>query len=225
MALGNKYELIGTLEILDEKSHASKLTVLIEQLLYDKNIDIQSINGVAISKGPGSYTGLRIGASVVKGICYRLNIPVISINTLQILCMGFIQSGFLRKNKIENPLLLCPMIDAKRMEVYRAFYNNYAQPVSEIKSEIIHGESFKDELQINKILIFGSGAEKCKSLIQNPNIFFADGYRPLASYMISLAYDAFLQRKFEDCAYFEPYYLKDFVPTINKKIKRFTKIL
>ncbi len=124
IALGSDYELIGTLEISDEKSHASMLTILIEKLLREKDIEINSLDAIAISKGPGSFTGLRIGVSCAKGICYALGLPLISVNTLQLLAQGFLQSLFLRKMKLETTdLLLCPMIDARRMEVYRAFFN------------------------------------------------------------------------------------------------------
>jgi tRNA threonylcarbamoyladenosine biosynthesis protein TsaB len=218
IALGSDYELIGTLEISDERSHASMLTVLIEKLLLEKDIEINKLDAIAISKGPGSYTGLRIGVSCAKGISYALGLPLVSVNTLQLLAQGFIQSGFLRKMKIDsNNLLLCPMIDAKRMEVYRALFDNNAEPAGEIEAEIIHENSFGETLLTNKVVFFGSGAEKCKHLILHPNAFFADGFRPNASYMVSIAYDAYLQKKFESSAYFEPFYLKDFITTIPKR--------
>jgi tRNA threonylcarbamoyladenosine biosynthesis protein TsaB len=217
IALGSDYELIGTLEISDEKSHASMLTVLIEKLLHEKDIKINQLNAVAISKGPGSYTGLRIGVSCAKGISYALQLPLISVNTLQSLAQGFIQSRYVSKMKIEcNNLLLCPMIDARRMEVYRAIFNLNTELVGEIEAEIIDENSFRETLQTNKVVFFGSGAEKCKHLIQHPNAFFADGFRPNASYMISFAFDSFLKNEFEDPAYFEPFYLKDFITTIPK---------
>ncbi len=218
IALSDNYELLGTLEINGEKSHASMLTILIKKLLNEKDIDINKLDAVAISKGPGSYTGLRIGTSVAKGICYALDIPLISISTLQLLCWGLLYKGILRKVKINDQnILLCPMIDARRMEVYMAFFNKTCERINEIKAEIIQESTFYDELISNKIIFFGSGAEKCKNIVQNQNAYFFDNIAPDASYMISLAYDSFIQRKFENCAYFEPFYLKDFVATFSKK--------
>ena len=215
VALSNNYDLIGTFETTDERSHAAMLTVLIQKLLKIKEIDIGELNAVAISRGPGSYTGLRIGVSVAKGICYALNIPLIAINTLQLISLGLIQSG---KIKIQNQnLLLCPMIDARRKEVYRALFDHNANQVSTIEAEIIDDNSFQNELLSTNIVFFGSGAEKCKIILQNPNAIFIDGFKPNASYMVSLAYDAFLNNNFEDCAYFEPFYLKDFIATIPKR--------
>jgi tRNA threonylcarbamoyladenosine biosynthesis protein TsaB len=193
------------------------LTVLIEKLLCEKDIEINKLDAIAISKGPGSYTGLRIGVSCAKGISYALGLPLIAVNTLQSLAQGFIQSRYLRKMKIENNnLLLCPMIDARRMEVYMAFFDLNAELTSEIEAEIIHENSFEETLLSNIIVFFGSGAEKCKHLIQHPNAIFADGFRPNASYMVSIAYDNYLQKKFESPAYFEPFYLKDFITTVPK---------
>jgi tRNA threonylcarbamoyladenosine biosynthesis protein TsaB len=218
VALSKDYELISTLEINEEKSHASKLTVLVTKLLYEKEIDIKRLDAVAVSKGPGSYTGLRIGVSVAKGICYALNIPLIAINTLQILTLGLINSGGLRKTNItgEN-IILCPLIDARRMEVYRAFFNMNGDQISEITAEIIHKDSFCEELKSNYIIFFGSGADKCKNVILNPNAIFIDEIKPNASYMVIFASDFFIQKKFENYAYFEPLYLKDFVTTVPKK--------
>jgi tRNA threonylcarbamoyladenosine biosynthesis protein TsaB len=218
IALGDKYNLIGTLDIADEKSHSSMLTVLINELFKQKQININELNAVAISKGPGSYTGLRIGVSVAKGISYALNKPIIGINTLQILSKGFIQSNAFRQitNEEEN-ILLCPMLDARRMEVYNAFFSLSNEPVSEISASIIDPNSFIADLEVRKIFFFGSGSQKCKDVITHSNAFFIEGIKPHASNMISLAYDAFLQQKFEDNAYFEPFYLKDFVATVAKR--------
>jgi tRNA threonylcarbamoyladenosine biosynthesis protein TsaB len=218
VALSNNYELLSTLEISEEKSHAAKLTVLIKKLFSEKEIDVNKLSAVAVCKGPGSYTGLRIGVSVAKGICYALDIPLISISSLQLLCLGLIYEGWLRKIETsDRNLLLCPLIDARRMEVYKAFFNNIGEQIGTIEAEIIHENSFYDELIANKIVFFGSGAEKCKSIIQNQNAYFIDKIKPNASYMVSFAYDSFVQKKFENYAYFEPFYLKDFVATVSKK--------
>jgi tRNA threonylcarbamoyladenosine biosynthesis protein TsaB len=218
VALGNEYELLGTLEITDGKSHASMLTVLIEKLLIKKEINFSELKAVAVSKGPGSYTGLRIGVSVAKGICYALNIPLISINTLQIMSEGFIQSGYLRKHNIlEENILLCPLMDARRMEVYTAFFNNQSEPVNEIQALVLDSTSFNNELEKAQVAFFGSGSAKCIGLIQHSNALFVENVNPHASNMVSAAYDSFLHNKFEDIAYFEPFYLKDFVATLPKR--------
>ena len=218
VALGDKYELIATLEIADERSHSSMLTFLINNLFQQKNIDIKDLDAIAISMGPGSYTGLRIGVSVAKGISYALNIPIVALNTLQILCTSLVESGYIRKLKINDEnILLCPMLDARRMEVYNGFFNVKAEPISKISATIIDSGSFKNELDTCKVFFFGSGSEKCKDIIENGNANFVLGFKPHAGNMISLAYDLFLQKKFEDNAYFEPFYLKDFVATIPKR--------
>jgi tRNA threonylcarbamoyladenosine biosynthesis protein TsaB len=218
IALSDSYNLIGTLDITEEKSHASMLTVLIEKLLSDKDIDIKKLDAVAINKGPGSYTGLRIGMSVAKGICYALNIPLISVNSLQMMCIGLIQSGKLKKIGNHNSeVILCPMSDAKRMEVYSALLNLNVEFITEIEATTITEISYKEKLDSGIVVFFGSGVGKCKSVIQNQNAYFIENFYPHASFMISLAFDSFLQKKFEDIAYFEPFYLKDFVTTTPKR--------
>jgi tRNA threonylcarbamoyladenosine biosynthesis protein TsaB len=218
VALSNNYELIGTREVHNDKSHASMLTVLIEGLLKEKEVEIQSLDAIAVSKGPGSYTGLRIGVSVAKGLSYGLNVPMIAVNTLQLLSMGFLQTEYLRKFNLNSAkTLLCPMIDARRMEVYRALFNLNGLPESEILAEVINETSFDEYLVENKIIFFGNGSDKCREVIHHPNAIFVDGFNPNASSMISLAYEAYVSEDFVDTAYFEPYYLKDFVATLSQK--------
>ena len=217
-AVSRNYDLIGTLEIKDEKSHASLLTVLIQKLFAEKEINLKEIDAVAISKGPGSYTGLRIGVSVSKGICYALNVPLISINTLQVLCHALLKnekSKFIKSS--ESNFILCPMIDARRMEVYMAFFDKKGEQKNDITATLVQENSFSDLLKLNNIVFFGSGAEKCKNIIQHKNAFYFDNIWPNAIDMISLAYDSYLLKSFENTAYFEPFYLKDFVATIPKK--------
>jgi tRNA threonylcarbamoyladenosine biosynthesis protein TsaB len=218
IALSDGYNLSGTLDITEEKSHATMLTVLIEKIFSDKEIDIKKLDAVAISKGPGSYTGLRIGMSVAKGICYALNIPLISVNSLQILCIGLIQSGKLKNIGDSNSeIILCAVADAKRMEVYNALFNLNAEFISEIEATTINDNSYKEKLDSGVVVFFGSGVGKCKSVIQHQNACFIENFNPHASFMISLAFDSYLQKKFEDVAYFEPFYLKDFVATAPKR--------
>lgn len=218
VALSNDYEFIGCLEITDGKSHSTMLTVLIEKLLSEKNISMNSLSAVAISMGPGSYTGLRIGVSVAKGICYALNIPLIAINTLQLLTVGLLQNEVFKKLNLNNTeLLICPMIDARRMEVYRAFYNSDSEIVGEVEAEILTELSFNTILETKKVVFLGSGSEKFRTITSHKNAVFVENILPHASYMVSSAFDSFSRNSFEDCAYFEPFYLKDFVAVVSKK--------
>jgi tRNA threonylcarbamoyladenosine biosynthesis protein TsaB len=218
VALSDGTNLIGTLESVGEKSHASQLTLLIDKLLILHKISFDQLSAVAVSKGPGSYTGLRIGVSTAKGICYGLNIPLIGVCTLNTMSESFLKSNYVLKNKILNKdVILCPMIDARRMEIYRQFFNIKSEPKGTIVAEEINSNSFSEELKQKPVYFFGSGAEKIKSVINNDNAYFVDGINPHASYMIGIANSAFIYNQFEDVAYFEPYYLKDFVATVPKK--------
>lgn len=218
VALSNGTGLIGSTESVGEKSHASLLTVLIDKLLSSHNVSFSELSAVAISKGPGSYTGLRIGVSTAKGICYGLNIPLIAVSTLNTMCICFLKSSYAIKNKIqEKDVLLCPMIDARRMEVYRQLLKTNGEQVGVIVAEEINSNSFSEELKTKAIYFFGSGAEKTKAVLNKDSAYFIDGINPHATNMVELAYTAYENKQFEDVAYFEPYYLKDFVATIPKK--------
>ena len=155
-----------------------------------------------MSKGPGSYTGLRIGVSTAKGLCYALNVPLISVSTLKAMAFGMAQK--------EKSDLYCPMIDARRMEVYNAFYNSTNNEIRGIQADIIEVDSYQKELN-KKVLFFGDGAEKCKQMIQHPNAKFIDRIFPSSKDMLEIANQKFAEKDFEDVAYFEPFYLKDFV--------------
>lgn len=197
--------------------HSELLTVFIQDLFKENNIEFSAIDAVAVSKGPGSYTGLRIGVSVAKGLCYGLNKPLIGIGSLE--GMGV----FAAKNTAEfietvesDNFLFCPMIDARRMEVYCALYNSDGEEIRPVKAEIIDENSFAEYLGEKKILFFGNGAEKCKDKITNKNALFEGPMLTSARFMQNLAEIKFNKQEFEDLAYFEPYYLKDFVATIPK---------
>lgn len=218
VALSENSKLIGVRETELEKSHASQLTVLIEGLLRSSAIEISDLKAVAVSKGPGSYTGLRIGVSVAKGLCYGLNIPLIAINTLHFLKYGiFNTSEYNLLKKTHADFLICSMIDARRMEVYRALQKENGELIGEIMAEEVSSQSFQDFLTNNKIVFIGSGADKCQHIINHENAFFINGIRPLASQMTELSYQSFEHKKFENLAYFEPFYLKDFIATTSKK--------
>lgn len=192
------------------QNHAALLSPFIQQII-DNNKNIK-IDAVAVSEGPGSYTGLRIGVSTAKGLCYGYDVPLIAVDTLSILCQEVIST-----QKLEENALLCPMIDARRMEVYNAIYDTKLNKQGETKSVIITEESFLELLNNNIVYFFGNGAEKCKSLITHSNARFIDTIIPLAKNMIAMAEEKFANKDFVDTAYFEPFYLKEFQATTPKK--------
>ncbi len=212
VALALKGKLISSLREDTPNSHSLKLTVLIESLLEQANVTAENLDAVAVSSGPGSYTGLRIGVSVSKGICYGAGIPLIALPSLEVLAANFLE----KHPEIEEKALLCPMIDARRMEVYSALYNKALEEERPVAAEIIDENSFADIRSARPTYYFGDGASKCSSVIANPSAFFIDGIVPLASAMIPLAKDRYKAGKFEDVAYFEPFYLKNFVATTAK---------
>ena len=203
-------------------NHSQLLTVFIEDLFRENNYDISAIDAVAVSKGPGSYTGLRIGVSVAKGLCFGLDKPLIGVGSIE--AMGHFAAEnvaeFYAKNEGEE-LLFCPMIDARRMEVYTAFFNEKGEAVKDVSAEIIDEDSFADFLTNKKVLFFGNGAEKCRTKLTHTNAIFAGPAKTSARFMQSLSEQKYNKQQFEDVAYFEPFYLKDFVATVpkNKVIK------
>ena len=212
VALSQDGHTIASLEEHQANSHATILTVLINQLLSDKDISASQLSAVAVSSGPGSYTGLRIGVSVAKGICYAAKIPLIALPTLQIIAANAVS-----RMDTNEDILLCPMIDARRMEVYSALYRCNLQLVRDVTAEIITEESYKNLLTTQKILFAGNGASKCQTLIQHHNArFINDVYAPAAE-MGMLAFKKYNTQQFEDVAYFEPFYLKNFIATVPKK--------
>lgn len=190
--------------------HAAKLTLFIEEVMGQAHLTFNDLDAVAVSKGPGSYTGLRIGVSTAKGLCFALDKPLIAINTLKMMAAGFLQ---------QNPGfkgLICPMIDARRMEVFTGVYDGDLTEIEPTNAKIIDDNSFIDLLAQNDIAFIGNGAEKCQALINHTNAQFLSANFNSATYMSSLANLAFMDNKFEDVAYFEPFYLKDFVFTTPK---------
>jgi len=207
VALCNDAGVISLRESNDLKSHASMLTVFIGEILKEAGIKARDLDAVAVSKGPGSYTGLRIGVSVAKGIAYAASIPLIGIDTT--LSMFY---GTSRKTS-----LYCPMLDARRMEVYYAVYNSKGETIRDISAKIITEDTFSDLPSTEEILIFGDGAAKCKGIIKLPNIQYDDNFRISASHMYIPAIQALKYHHFEDVAYFEPFYLKDFITSTPRK--------
>ena len=207
-------KLILKKENTDGKTHASLLTVFIDEIFKETNYSISNIDAVAVSKGPGSYTGLRIGVSTAKGIAYAADIQLISVSTLQAMAIGI--SKNYNNGENENTLF-CPMIDARRMEVYSSFYNINNEIVKGISADIIDANSYNDYLKTNKLVFFGNGAEKCKETITSEKAEFIDNIICSSKNMIELSEKAFKNNDFEDVAYFEPFYLKNFIATIPKK--------
>jgi len=188
-------------------SHAEKLHKLIEQVALEAKIELSDLKAIAVSKGPGSYTGLRIGVSAVKGLCFALDIPMISVNTLQSLALSVsIDKGY----KI-------PLLDARRMEVYSQVFNDKNEKIRDVHAEIIDSDSFSEFLNADKVYFFGDGAEKCKEIITHKNAVFIDNKFPSAKEMSVITFEKFLKNEFEDVAYFEPFYLKEFIGGISKK--------
>ena len=203
VALHKNGELIVCREdVTANFSHSEKLLKFISELFSDEKLSISDLDAIAVSMGPGSYTGLRIGISTAKGLCYGLDIPLISISTLK--AMSF---GMALEIKAD---LYCPMIDARRMEVYSAFFDINNTEVRKIQADIINENSYKKELE-KKVVFFGDGSEKLIEKIKDKNAIFVSDIHPSAKNMGLLSYQKFTKSLFEDLAYFEPFYLKDFV--------------
>jgi tRNA threonylcarbamoyladenosine biosynthesis protein TsaB len=203
VALAKEGKIVACKEIAEQNfSHAEKLHVFIEELLTENQLQFSDLSAIAVSQGPGSYTGLRIGVSSAKGFCYALNIPMIAIDTLQLIA---------KQIQIEEGIII-PMIDARRMEVFTAFYDKNYQQIRNTQAEIIDETSYQEISEI--IHLVGDGTEKFKNtLTDNKFIFHSDVVFPSAKQMTQLSFDKFLKNDFVDVAYFEPYYLKDFVLT------------
>lgn len=194
-------------------SHATELGVFVDEALSFADSHAIPVDAVAVSCGPGSYTGLRIGVSMAKGICYGRSIPLIGIPTLEVMCVPV-----LLFRDLPEDALLCPMIDARRMEVYAAVYDRALRVKREIGADIVDENSYSDFLAERPVYFFGNGAAKCKDKLQHPNARFLDDIHPLAKWMFPLAEKAMAQGKFDDVAYFEPFYLKEFVASKPKNL-------
>ncbi len=210
-------KLVAARQENEGNSHANRLTVLIEDLFNDSSVPIEmsDIDSVAVSSGPGSYTGLRIGVSTAKGICFALDKTLIAIPSLSVLAWPVVKNN--THSETEEDSWYCPMIDARRMEVYAAMFDDQMQQQKETSADIIDEESYRNILHKRKVFFFGNGAEKCREALNHPNAVFPAEEGPLARNMAILAYDAWNQKQFEDVAYFEPFYLKDFIATTPKK--------
>lgn len=195
-------------------NHAEKLGVFVDEALSFIDQSLLTLDAVAVSSGPGSYTGLRIGVSMAKGICYGRDAKLISIPTLELLCVPVL----LGHDEIEDDALLCPMLDARRMEVYAGIWNRALKPIREISADIVTAETYKEYLNEHPVYFFGNGASKCMETIASDNAHLIDNIHPLARNMMPLAEQRFNKGMFEDVAYFTPSYLKDYVAIKPKNL-------
>ena len=192
-----------------QNAHSEKITNFIREVMEEAKIDYPQLDAVAVSQGPGSYTGLRIGVSTAKGICYAADLPLMAIDTLEAMAYGM-------KDKLGSQIgpddLLVPMIDARRMEVYASVFDANLNKINDTAALVIDENSFEDLRKDHRLWLFGDGAPKLSKLFENqPNINIIDGFKPSAAYMKVLAERALQQQQFVDVAYFEPFYLKDFI--------------
>ena len=200
-------------EDFEGPSHAVVLGVYVDEALSFINSHAIPLDAVAVSCGPGSYTGLRIGVSMAKGVCYGMGVPLIGLPTPEVMCVPI-----LLREELPDDALLCPMIDARRMEVYAAVYDRALRVQRPIDADVIDEHSYAEFLAEHPVYFFGNGAAKCREKLTHPNAHFIDGIHPLAKWMFPLAEKAMAREEFKDVAYFEPFYLKEFVASKPKKL-------
>jgi len=202
-AEGNTYAFLTPAH----SEHAKELALMAEDLVASAHVEGKTVGAVAVSAGPGSYTGLRIGASTAKGIAYGMQVPLLAVPTLQIMAAAALAQG------AEGTL--CPMIDARRMEVYDALYDADLQQLRPAEATVVNEQSFLDILDRGIVTFFGNGATKCKAVITHPNARFIDGIVPDAAYMGALAQAVYDRKEFADVAYWTPFYLKEFEAKVS----------
>jgi tRNA threonylcarbamoyladenosine biosynthesis protein TsaB len=211
VALHNNGLLLASREIDTPRSAASQLAVMIHEVINESQCKASDLQGIVVASGPGSYTGLRIGVATAKGLCYALNIPLIAINTLQLL--GYQGKDLLQNLEVkeQHNILLCPMLDARRMEVYCMLLDDNLNEVEPTQAKIIDAHSFENYLEEKVIYFIGEGAAKCKEIITHDNARFVTDINPKATRLGELGYAKWNQSAFEDVVSFEPFYLKDFL--------------
>lgn len=214
VAVSNDGECIFNKEDFSGPNHAERLGEYVDEALSFADSHAIPVDAVAVSSGPGSYTGLRIGVSMAKGICYGRNIPLLSVSTLELLSVPVL----LGHDEIEDDALICPMLDARRMEVYAAVYNRALQPVRPIQADVVDADTYKEWLDRHPVYFFGNGAAKCMETINHPNARLIKDIVPLAKWMFPLAEKKIAKGETEDVAYFVPFYLKDFVAKMPSKM-------
>ncbi len=213
VAVSDEFHVVWNEEDHSGPNHSVSLGVFVEKALDFISDAHLHLDAVAVSWGPGSYTGLRIGLSTAKGVCYGRDAKLISVPTLKTLCVPVLLG-----KEIEEDALLCPMIDARRMEVYAAVYDRALKEVRPVGADIVEADTYKEFLDSHPVYFFGNGAEKCKETITHPNAHFIDGIQPLAKNIHTLAERSYNEEKFEDVAYSTPFYLKEFHATMPKQL-------
>ncbi|MBO4849670.1 MAG: tRNA (adenosine(37)-N6)-threonylcarbamoyltransferase complex dimerization subunit type 1 TsaB [Prevotella sp.] len=193
--------------------HSERLGTFVAEALSFADSHAIPLDAVAVSSGPGSYTGLRVGVSMAKGVCYGMDVPLIAIPTLEVLCVPVLLG-----RELEDDALLCPMVDARRMEVYAAIYDRALRPVRAVGADIVDGDTYREWLDAHPVYFFGPGAAKCMDAIAHPNARLIENIKPMARYMFPLAEKRIALGQYEDVAYFTPFYLKDFVAKPSKPL-------
>jgi tRNA threonylcarbamoyladenosine biosynthesis protein TsaB len=216
VCLSQDGNVIRTLLNDSQKDHAAWIQVAINTLLQKEGYTMQQIQAVAVTHGPGSYTGLRVGMASAKGICFALQIPLITINTLQVMAFGAINQWRSLAENMKLPLCFCPMIDARRMEVFTAVYNEALEEIISPKAMILDELSFQSDLHDRSLICFGNGSFKWKNVSRYPNVLFIDEKIDIAKSLAKLASSLYLDRNFANLAYAEPVYLKEFYTYIKK---------
>ena len=214
VAISNDGQCVWQKEDHSGPNHSVTLGVYVDEALSFIDSRLLPLDAVAVSCGPGSYTGLRIGVSMAKGVCYGRGVKLIAVPTLDLLCVPVL----LGEKIVEENALLCPMLDARRMEVYSALYDRSLKEVRGVQADVVDADTYKEYLDRQPIYFFGNGAAKCMEVINHPNAHLVKGIEPLAKNMFPLAEKRIAQERFEDVAYFVPFYLKDFVAKTPKKL-------
>jgi len=218
VALSVDGKVADVMENAEGMNHARLMSVYVQEIMQRNRLDFDRISAVAVSKGPGSYTGLRIGVSLAKGLCYAHHIPLIAVSPLQSMSAHVIENKHQWNSSDRNQLIYCPMIDARRMEVYMALYDHQNNEIEGVRSKVINEDSFLDLLNEQPVVFFGNGSEKLRPVIAHPNALFIPDIKTSAQFMCSLSDKAFGIKQFADLAYFEPFYLKDFIAGVPKKL-------
>ena len=217
VALSHDFDIVLRRECTEGPNHMSVLGVYVNEAMSEARSRGYAIDAVAVSAGPGSYTGLRIGVSEAKGLAFGLGVPLIGVDTLKALCCHVMFSPAL-ENVLTQDVLLCPMVDARRMEVYAALYDWKLDTVRPASADVVDADYLHDTLKKKEVYFFGDGADKLTNTITHPHAHFIPGVRVMATDMLALATKACKEQKWDDTAYFVPFYLKDFVATKPKNM-------